>query len=280
MARYNAFLSYSRSGDGRLAAALQRGLEKFAKPWYRRRALRIFRDKAALAPGDSLPGGIQKALGDSDHFLFLASPESSDKKWVRWELSRWLADKSRGPKPLIVLTGGEILWDDSSQDFDWSRTTALPRLMSNVFQDEPIWTDLSWAAKPEHLSIHHPEFRDTVAELASILHGVPKDDIAGQDVREHKKTLTIAWSAVTLLAILTISALVAAYVAVQNQNRAFSRQLAAQSINVRPTQPDLALLLGAEAVTTSDTTEARDALIGSLQRVSSLQTLLHDAGFE
>jgi WD40 repeat protein len=278
MARYNAFLSYSRSGDGRLAAALQQGLEKFAKPWYRRRALRIFRDKTALPPGDSLPGAIQKALAESDHFLLLASPESSEKKWVRWEISRWLEDDSKGSKPLIVLTDGEILWDESRQNFDWSRTTAIPKLMSKTFREEPIWTDLSWAAKPEHLSIHHPEFRDIVAELASILHGVPKDDIAGQDVREHKKTLTIAWSAVTMLVVLTISALVAAYVAVQNRNQAVSRQLAAQSINVRPAQPDLALLLGAEAVATFETAEARDALIGSLQGVGPLQTLLHDAG--
>ena len=38
---YDAFLSYSHRG---VAVAVQRGLERFAKPWYERRALRVFRD--------------------------------------------------------------------------------------------------------------------------------------------------------------------------------------------------------------------------------------------
>ncbi|MFL5878342.1 MAG: hypothetical protein ACJ76T_21020 [Solirubrobacteraceae bacterium] len=37
---FDAFLSYSHAVDGRLAPALERGLELMAKPWYRRRGLR------------------------------------------------------------------------------------------------------------------------------------------------------------------------------------------------------------------------------------------------
>ena len=35
---YDAFMSYSHSADGRLAPALQRGLQRLAKPWHRLRA--------------------------------------------------------------------------------------------------------------------------------------------------------------------------------------------------------------------------------------------------
>jgi hypothetical protein len=42
---FDAFLSYSHACDGRLAPSLQHGLQTMAKPWYRRRALRIFRDQ-------------------------------------------------------------------------------------------------------------------------------------------------------------------------------------------------------------------------------------------
>jgi hypothetical protein len=52
-AGYDAFISYSRLEDGWLAPALQSGLERFAKPWYRLRGLRVFRDKATSPPARS-----------------------------------------------------------------------------------------------------------------------------------------------------------------------------------------------------------------------------------
>lgn len=47
-AGYDAFISYSHSHDGVLAPKLQARLERFAKPWYRVRALRVFCDTANL----------------------------------------------------------------------------------------------------------------------------------------------------------------------------------------------------------------------------------------
>ena len=46
---YNAFISYSHAADGTLAPALQSALHRFAKPWYKLRALHIFRDQTNLA---------------------------------------------------------------------------------------------------------------------------------------------------------------------------------------------------------------------------------------
>ena len=37
--RYDGFISYSHAADGRLAPALQKALQKLAKPWFRRRSL-------------------------------------------------------------------------------------------------------------------------------------------------------------------------------------------------------------------------------------------------
>jgi hypothetical protein len=47
--KYRGFISYSHAADDRLAPALQSGLHRFAKPWYRLRAMRVFRDKTGLA---------------------------------------------------------------------------------------------------------------------------------------------------------------------------------------------------------------------------------------
>ena len=44
--QFDAFLSYSHDVNPRLAPAVQNGLEQFAKPWYKLRALHVFRDAA------------------------------------------------------------------------------------------------------------------------------------------------------------------------------------------------------------------------------------------
>jgi hypothetical protein len=45
---YDAFISYSHAVDGKLAPSLQTALQRFAKPWYRLRAMRVFRDQTIL----------------------------------------------------------------------------------------------------------------------------------------------------------------------------------------------------------------------------------------
>ena len=59
---YAAFISYSHAADGKLAPALQRGLHGFARPWFRLRALRVFRDEASLSANPGLWSSIEQAL--------------------------------------------------------------------------------------------------------------------------------------------------------------------------------------------------------------------------
>src|ERR1051326_6779259 len=92
--RYKAFISYSHAADGKLAPALQTGLERFAKPWYRLRALRIFRDKTGLAVTPELWGAIQKAMAASEYFILLASPSAAQSRWVCQEIEYWLQHRS------------------------------------------------------------------------------------------------------------------------------------------------------------------------------------------
>ena len=70
----DAFVSYSHAVDGKLAPALQTGLQQFAKPWYRLRALRVFRDDANLSVTSSLWSDIRRALDSARFFILLASP--------------------------------------------------------------------------------------------------------------------------------------------------------------------------------------------------------------
>src|SRR4051794_39365872 len=91
---YDAFISYSHGADGRLAPAVQTSLQRLARPWYRRRALRVFRDETGLSVNPHLWGAIEKALDESRYFVLLASEGAAKSAWVSREVTHWLATKS------------------------------------------------------------------------------------------------------------------------------------------------------------------------------------------
>jgi hypothetical protein len=78
--RYDAFVSYSRAADGRLAPALQLGLQALGKPWYARRALRVSRDKTSAPAWPGLWPSIEQALAASRFFVLLASPAAAESR--------------------------------------------------------------------------------------------------------------------------------------------------------------------------------------------------------
>jgi hypothetical protein len=84
--------------DVALARALQTGVERFAKPWYRPRALRVFRDTTNLAANPDLWSFIQMA---SAWLVLMASPNAAQSRWVNREVAWWMENKS--PQRLLVL---------------------------------------------------------------------------------------------------------------------------------------------------------------------------------
>src|ERR1700754_3512579 len=103
LALYDAFISYSHAKDKPIAAALQSAVQKLGKPWYRRRALRLFRDDTSLAAAPQLWPTIERALDGSRFFILLASPEAAASKWVNKEVAHWL-DHNSADTLLIGLT--------------------------------------------------------------------------------------------------------------------------------------------------------------------------------
>ena len=285
---YSAFISYSHAVDGKLAPALQRALHGFAKPWHRLRAVRVFVDEASLTASPGLWPSIEQALAGSEFFILLASPEAAGSKWVTREVGYW-----REHKPLanflIALTDGELVWDDTSGDFAWEQTTALPSSLQRAFPDEPRHVDLRWARTAEDVSLGHLRFRQCVADLAAPLHGRAKDELMGDDVRQHRRTLRLARSAVALLTVLAVAASTAAFIAVNRASQArtqrdvavrqaglaTSRYLAGEAVAMRADHLDLSLLLSVEAMRTYKTVEAHDALLGGVEDNLHL-TFLHN----
>ena len=184
---HKAFISYSHAADDRLAPTLQTTLHRFANPFYRLRALRIFRDKTSLHLTPELWPLIQSALADSEFFVLLASPDAARSPWVQAEVDEWLrlSDGSLA-KLLLVLTEGELTRDSATKDFDWGRTTALPPNLRAKFELEPLHLDLRWAKQNCELSLRNPRFLDDIGTLAAVLHGKPKDELIGQTPRPER----------------------------------------------------------------------------------------------
>lgn len=216
---YDAFISYSHAADGRLAPALQRALHRFAKPWYRKRALHVFRDETSLAAAHDLSAAIYRALDTARFFLLLASPAAAASKWVQREIAHWVGTRP-AENILIVLTGGTIAWSDAAGDFDWARTDALPPGLASAFKSEPLWVDLSWASASEHLSARAPRFQAAVAMLASRIHGRPLDELSGEDVRAHRQTRRIAAGAFAAIVLLALGSAAGAWYGIAGQRRA------------------------------------------------------------
>src|SRR5713101_3080751 len=92
--QYQAFFSYSHAADSALAPAFRLALHRFAKPWYKIRALSVFLDQSTLSANPALWPAIEVALSASEYFVLFASPESAASQWVRKGIEWWTCNRS------------------------------------------------------------------------------------------------------------------------------------------------------------------------------------------
>lgn len=284
--RYDAFISYSHSADLELAKHLRDGLQKLSKPWNRRRALSIFLDQSSLELSSELGDSLGDRLDDTEWLVLLMSEQSAASKWVGEEIKEWAAARSKD-QIALVLTGGTVVWDEVARDFDYDRSTAVNANMRNLYtgQDsEPLYLDLSWTKSlpggEEALGLDVPRFRDAIATVSAAIQGKSKDEVEGEDIRQHRRLVRLRRSAVSALCVLTVAAMVAGVVAwiargdaieqrgvAETQaKRAESRALASDALNKLDSEPDLAALLALESARVADTADARGALAEVLTR--------------
>ncbi|MGB7846299.1 MAG: TIR domain-containing protein, partial [Candidatus Acidiferrum sp.] len=198
--KYQAFVSYNHDSDGRFAASLQSSLSRFAKPWYRLRTMRIFRDETSLSANPALWHSIELALGESEYFLLLACPASAKSHWVQQEIRWWLENRSI-EKLLIVLTDGVIAWDRNLQEFDWAKTTALPACLKGAFPSEPLFADFRAAKATGKYRDSDGTYRAALLDVAAPLLGRAKDDLDSEDLRLHRKAQRTAWAAAVFMVV-------------------------------------------------------------------------------
>lgn len=269
-AAYSAFISYSHALDGTLAPTLQREIERFAKPWFRMRMLRVFRDDANLSAQPDLWSAIENALSASDWLILMASPDAAQSPWVNKEVSWWLANRSVD-NLLIVVTSGEFVWDQERGDVAADASTAIPPALHGELPAEPRWVDLRWLHDATQVDRSNPRLRESVADIAATIREVPKDLLVGEHIRQHRRTMRLAWSGSVTLILLLVLSVIGFGVAVAQRDEAVNqariataRQLAASAVANMGNRLDLAQLLAVESYRMEPGAQTRSALFQSV----------------
>ena len=246
--RYKAFISYSHAADADLAATLQQGLQQFARPFWKIRACRVFRDNSDLSVSPSLWQSVENALHESEFFILLASPDAAQSPWVNKEVRYWCANRPVDTV-LLVLTKGDL-----------NTSSAVPEVLQQLIEAEPLYVDLRETRKSGDLSLKDLAFRDQVATLAATLRGVSKSELIGEDVRQRKMLRRFVFGISSALAILATVATVVGVIAWRQSRLALSRALAAQAMVEVKNDAASAVRLTFDALKASRTDQAIDAL--------------------
>lgn len=280
MLTHDVFISYSQAADGQFGAELQRAVERLARSWRRRRALRVFRDLTGLTASPVLWGSIVEAMDGAGWFVLLASPTAAESEWVGREIEHWVATKGT-ERLLVVVTDGTWAWDADRGDLDLARSSAAHPALQGVFRAEPRHMDLSWARTEDDLTLRNARFHEAVAELVAPMHGLTKDELVGEDVRQQRRTMRLVRGVVALLTVLTLAATGATGIAVasardadrqralaeeerqraeEQARQSDSRRLAALSLDLQSQDGALSQLLAVQAYAVAPTDQARTAL--------------------
>ena len=237
MQEYDAFISYNHNADGFIASRLQSQMQRLGKPWYRLRAMRIFRDDTSLSATPGLEASLESVLGRTKFLILLASPEAARSRWVAGEVQYWLAKKNIN-ELLIGLTEGELKWDKATGDFLWSEETPLPQNLKARFVSEPRFVDLRALRDPK---TNTDQFIHAAADFVSAIKDVAKEDLISQELTQQRRAKGLAWSAAASLLVLACAAVWEWRQAVLQRDRAENTLLAA----VEGTK-DLVLRVGGE----------------------------------
>ena len=227
---YDAFLSYTHQ-DRPVAGGVQKGLHQIGRRLGQLRALRVFRDDTNLEVSPDLWGKITEAMDRARFLVVVLSPQAAQSRWVNQEVGYWLEHRGR-ERLLLVLADGQLEWDPDRQRFDPQASDAAPAVLTErgVLPTEPFFVDVSgdapWDARSAVL-------RDKITALAAPIHGKPKDQLAGDDLREQRRFRRLRAAAVSGLVVLTVVAVVAALIAVVQRQHAIQQrdQATAERLN-------------------------------------------------
>ena len=128
------------------------------------------------------------------------------------EIDEFLKTKST-EKIVIVMTDGELKWDYEKNAVVEGPNNSLPPNLAAKFDAEPFYVDFRTSVDDSNLSFDDPILKKELLKVAAHLHGMEPKNLAGEAVRQHKKTMRIRNAAISLLTLLAIAVSVAAWIA-------------------------------------------------------------------
>ena len=224
-ARHDAFITYTQrnSRDWSQAKAVQHGLHRLAKPFYRLRAMNVFRDETSLAQTNKIGESIREHLQRSDYLLVIASPTSAASEWVRAETQQWV-QMGRLDCLIIIHVDGHLRWDVDARRFDPATACLTPAVLDADWTDQPFIIDMCGISRDE-LLLRNPAFAMAMAKIAARIRGIEPYLLTSEDVTQHRRTMFAAWGAG--LSILVLAGVVSVlYVAEQSSRRNAELRLA------------------------------------------------------
>lgn len=228
---YNAFISYSHAADGKMAPALQHAIKRFSLPWYKPSSLSVFRDESNLSVSPHLWDNIQQALDNSEYLIYMASPLSANSKWVQKEVEYWVNNKSLD-KIILVVTDGEIDWDEQAKSFNRSKSNCVPKVLQDSFTQEPFYIDLRKLKTEDDLSLENSIFNKEVLKISAELYGKTPIELAGEEVKAQNRTKRITTTVITVLAAALITTFYFFNQSRTNQKKAEFNEAVADSAKV------------------------------------------------
>ena len=260
---WDAFISYSHAESERTAIALQRGLEHFARPWYQRRAIRVFRDNSAMSTNPALWAAIEQGLQSARQLIVLTSPTAAASPYVERETAWWVAHKG-AESILLVRDAGALEWTAAGR---FSADSSVTPALRAAVTDEPRWLDLRWLRDTANPTTD-PRFAEAIADLSAPIRGLPRDELIGEDLVQHRRVRRLTRAAIAGLTVLLITSIVATAIALRQRDDVLrqaitlrSRQLAGVATQTLGSDLRAGQLLAVQSYLTEDSASTRTAVL-------------------
>ena len=226
--KFIAFLSYSWTSDSATAPVLQTTLQQFLRPWFKLRALNIFRDRSMLPANSSLEDALRATIDRSQHLIVLASRAAATSSGMEFEGQYWFS-KPRDGQVLIVLSEpGGASWPSIRDRF-------LPPSVASNLVTPPVWVDfaeVSEAIRGGH-GYTDSQVREALSQLILAFYpGKSWSELCGEERRQRRRARVLLWAGVTVIALALSAAVWSAQRARTNAFRAELAHLLSDNANI------------------------------------------------
>jgi WD40 repeat protein len=303
-------LSYSWKGESSIAPVIQSCLQSFLRPWYKTRALSIFRDLSSLAASSDLYRSLEEKIDQSNHLIVLASRSAAGSEGMEFEAKYWFSKPRSGQILILVIEPDCSTWAQILE-------CLLPPTLTAKLSSPPLWIDISAqcaAIRAKPSAFDKGKLVEALKQVFLALYpGKSWTQLRGEERQHRRRVLAIFWSAVAALSVTTGVAVWQAFTAraqtlianaaresadksaqlARDQERqanasrldaersaraSTARALSVHAMNLADTDAETSLTLGELAIheTRSDAVvlpEAEQALLNALSRIHSSSQL-------